>query len=680
MNRLKVAWIYPSIVFGAYWKPVIERFRQIYPNSVFFTGCVWPGFDSKDPACAAFEIVGQTRYVAAKEVGSGYKRAFIMASPAVLGPLTKFAPRVVFSSAFSVWTILALLVKPFTRWRVSIMYDGSSPNSDFRDSAFRTGMRKIMAHFTDAFVANSDAAKSYMMDVLAVPESKIFRETYLVPDVSELNVECSEENRQKIELLSVGLEGPVFLFVGQLIERKGIRTLLEAVRRVKEAGHQKFTILIIGDGEKRLEFEALAREFGVDSQIRWMGWIQYRQLGAFFRISDVFVFPTFEDCWGMAVSEAMTFGKPVLCSTGANSCELVHEGRNGFQFDPNDVDALAAGMTKFILAPELAATMGEQSREIIRAYTPESAAQGFAKVVAALTEAPAQESIGSLITRSLDAGKRALLTRCLRLKTEAGLPTPVAGQEPCIMVPSHSPVLDAHAETSFRRCLEVFAKRDILLVVPEGMDTSAYHRIGSNFTEVRVPVEWQSSLKAYNKMKCSSEFYKKFEGYSHMLTYELDAYAFRDELDLWCAKPYDYIGAPWFASFSEATPKSPMTAVGNSGFSLRRISSCLLVTRFWEQALEALDQPGLRLVAKWPIDDLNNLQTAAEDVFWSRHAKVAYPQFSVSPLEEARKFSFEVNPGVLYEMNGRELPFGCHKWFAYDPGFWAPFIGSTEPS
>jgi len=218
------------------------------------------------------------------------------------------------------------------------------------------------------------------------------------------------------------------------------------------------------------------------------------------------------------------------------------------------------------------------------------------------------------------------------------------------------------------------------LVVPEGIDTSAYHRLGDNFTEVRVPVSWQASLKAYNKMKCSSEFYERFQGYSHMLTYELDAYAFRDELDFWCAKSFDYIGAPWFEKFSSATPTSPMTAVGNSGFSLRRISSCLAVTRFWEEALEALNRPGVALLAKLPLDRLKLLQSVAEDVFWSRHAKVALPDFSVATLDEARRFSFEVNPGVLYEMNGRELPFGCHKWFAYDPAFWAQFIGSPEAS
>ena len=277
--------------------------------------------------------------------------------------------------------------------------------------------------------------------------------------------------------------------------------------------------------------------------------------------------------------------------------------------------------------------------------------------------------------------KRDLLTRILNLEAvEACSVKSMAGKEPCVMVPSHTPLLDAHAEMSFRRCLEVFSSRAIILVLPEGIDTSAYQRIGSNFEVIRVPVGWQSSLKAYNRMKCSSEFYQKFEQYSHMLTYELDAYAFRDELDLWCAKPYDYIGAPWFARFSESTAHDPMTGVGNSGFSLRRLSSCLSVTRFWENALAALHRPGLSPLVKWPLGYLDHLQTVAEDVFWSRYAGIAYPSFSIAPLDEARKFSFEVNPAFLYEMNGRSLPFGCHKWFLYDPEFWGPFIGAPEES
>ena len=39
-------------------------------------------------------------------------------------------------------------------------------------------------------------------------------------------------------------------------------------------------------------------------------------------------------------------------------------------------------------------------------------------------------------------------------------------------------------------------------------------------------------------------------------------------------------------------------------------------------------------------------------------------------------FAFEARPRTLYEMNGRQLPFGCHAWFRYDLAFWKPFVES----
>ncbi len=246
------------------------------------------------------------------------------------------------------------------------------------------------------------------------------------------------------------------------------------------------------------------------------------------------------------------------------------------------------------------------------------------------------------------------------------------------MVPSHKPTLDLHEETSFLRCLEVFERRAIVLVVPEGMDTSAFHRLGHGFEEMRVPPAWLASLGAYNRMKCGSEFYARFGSFSHMLTYELDAYAFRDELDLWCGKPFDYIGAPWFARWSESTANDPILAVGNSGFSLRRVGSCLKAAKNWETVQRWLGRPLVSQLARKPLWFMDDLKGRAEDGFWGTYARFVLPSFTVAPIHEAVRFSFEVNPSVLYEMNGRNLPFGCHKWFEYDPAFWAEFITSDD--
>jgi glycosyltransferase involved in cell wall biosynthesis len=82
----------------------------------------------------------------------------------------------------------------------------------------------------------------------------------------------------------------------------------------------------------------------------------------------------------MVVLEAMVFGKPILCSKGAGAYEMVIEGENGYLFEPQNPEEIAEGMRRFIDNPELAASMGEKSKQLIGQYTPEAAAKSMAEV------------------------------------------------------------------------------------------------------------------------------------------------------------------------------------------------------------------------------------------------------------------------------------------------------------
>jgi glycosyltransferase involved in cell wall biosynthesis len=89
-----------------------------------------------------------------------------------------------------------------------------------------------------------------------------------------------------------------------------------------------------------------------------------------------------EDTWGVVTLEAMLLGKPILCSKGAGTSELVVHGENGYVFPPDNATELADLMQKFLANPKLIGAMGERSRQIMAQYTPEAAA----KCLAAVTE------------------------------------------------------------------------------------------------------------------------------------------------------------------------------------------------------------------------------------------------------------------------------------------------------
>jgi glycosyltransferase involved in cell wall biosynthesis len=105
---------------------------------------------------------------------------------------------------------------------------------------------------------------------------------------------------------------PVILTVGQLIPRKGLDKLIEACGRIASRGLE-FSLVLVGEGSDRERLEELARQCSIKN-FKIVPHQHPSQLNEIYRSSDVFVFPTLEDIWGLAVNEAILTGTPVLCS------------------------------------------------------------------------------------------------------------------------------------------------------------------------------------------------------------------------------------------------------------------------------------------------------------------------------------------------------------------------------
>ena len=372
-NNVSIAWLLPSMERGNYWQPVLKEFTRFFQQTTVYTG-LWEGFVPGLEGAFTVEVVGKTQFFPTTQ-GVGYSYGLIYVSPKIIGYLLKFQPQVIFVSGFSLWTLLSILFKPLGRWRVVIVYDGSSPTVDYINSKPRLILRSTMVRFTDAFITNSGGGKSYLTKILGAEERCVFAKPYQVPDVKTLL-----GNQEKTLESEPELQEPVFLFVGKVIPRKGLKFLLEAGAILQQQGYQRYTLLIVGDGEQREELEAYSQNNGLTDCVQWAGWGNYDRLGAYFRRADVFVFPTLEDIWGVVLLEAMAFGKAILCSKWAGSSELVVEGANGYIFDPYNPQELAEMMRRFIDTPELIVSMGQKSQQLIAQHNPESAAKFLVEV------------------------------------------------------------------------------------------------------------------------------------------------------------------------------------------------------------------------------------------------------------------------------------------------------------
>jgi hypothetical protein len=226
-----------------------------------------------------------------------------------------------------------------------------------------------------------------------------------------------------------------------------------------------------------------------------------------------------------------------------------------------------------------------------------------------------------------------------------------------------------------------FNFHDYLLLANENSSYAKVQRFDNHYFE---------SINGYNLLLLSRLFYRKFRNYQYILIYQTDAWVFKNELLMWCKSGYDYIGAPWFSSFSQNITTSNIIGVGNGGFSLRNVKKMISILQrirvlkflysIWcnfkidshisfNKIILTLNFY-FKIKAFWELPSLLSCDVIQEDEFYGHIVSKLFFDFHLAPISEALKFSFEVNPRYLFEMNNYKLPFGCHAWEKYDRKFW----------
>lgn len=259
------------------------------------------------------------------------------------------------------------------------------------------------------------------------------------------------------------------------------------------------------------------------------------------------------------------------------------------------------------------------------------------------------------------------------------------GDECVVLIPVYKREMSELELLSFKQALKVF-DRPIVLYGPDNLDYSIYTDTARvNGREVGIQVfdkRYFGSVKDYNDLCLLRDFYIVFNRYEYMLLYQLDAYVFEDRLDYYMAKNCSFVGAPCFEGLSKAKD-TVFTGHLNGGLSLRRVDD------FIEVCDKACSLRGvLRLIGgsyleyrdfiKYILFKLGryaHLPFKWEDMFFSFGAKILKSDFRLADYEDARSFSFDFLPELLYKETGK-LPMGCH---AFDRkaniDFWKGIIG-----
>ncbi len=167
--------------------------------------------------------------------------------------------------------------------------------------------------------------------------------------------------------------GPVrLLFVGRLVERKGVHILIRALARVRE--RVEATLTVVGEGPEAAPLEAEARRVGVDPFVRFAGRVDEEALGGAYRSSDLFILPAVVDGkgdtegLGVVLLEALEFGLPLIASDAGGIPDIVRHGETGLLVPPGDAGALAGAIMRVIEDPAAAQERVEKGRAHMREH------------------------------------------------------------------------------------------------------------------------------------------------------------------------------------------------------------------------------------------------------------------------------------------------------------------------
>jgi glycosyltransferase involved in cell wall biosynthesis len=300
------------------------------------------------------------------------------------GAIRRFKPDVLLTSGYnnpSYWMTLfqaKKLRKPFVLWFNSWLHSAE------HNRGAVVAVKRFFVQHADAHVAFGGKARE-CLEVLGAYPGRIFTGLNTV-DMDWYR----EEYRSAGEGHSFRAERskypPVmFLYAGQLIERKNIQGLLEAFARLRD---REIGLFIVGSGPQREELEALCRTRPVEN-VFFEGFKQQVDMPRYYAMADVLILPSAREVWGLVVNEALATGLFVLCSNrAAAGFDLITDGWNGRLFDPHGADQLAELIreSKRDIA-EIRARREAISESACREFGIERLAEAFAAAIRTVTVA-----------------------------------------------------------------------------------------------------------------------------------------------------------------------------------------------------------------------------------------------------------------------------------------------------
>lgn len=331
-----------------------ERLWRIYKENIRFSYKVLPGISAhrKD----------STRY---------------FLNPTIIYELGEYSPDVIIVSGYShPSSFLAMLYAKMFKQRIILWGESNKYDQRYYYPLKESYKRWYVKNCTE-YLAAGAASFEYLVSLGAVADR-----IWVAPDAvdNDFFSQAYDKERKVKEMFrcSKGYPEKIILYVGRLIDQKGIFDLLKAFQALLHK-RPDLGLVLLGNGPQENAYKHFCQVNNLKN-VFFEGFVHQEDLPAYYAIADVLVLPTHSDPWGLVINEAMACKLPVIATDVAGAVQdLIYNGENGYVYKKGDIGGLVKSIQRVLNGDK--GKMGQKSYEIVQNYSPQKCAQGFLEVI-----------------------------------------------------------------------------------------------------------------------------------------------------------------------------------------------------------------------------------------------------------------------------------------------------------
>ncbi|MFB9995026.1 glycosyltransferase family 4 protein [Deinococcus oregonensis] len=296
---------------------------------------------------------------------SGFTFLGITFSPSLIWHLAKGDYDVYLSGIVGKFSLPITFLVAKTKRKPFVLWTGVWHRIDTKIHRAIFPLTKYIYQHADGIVVYGNHVRDYLISEGVEPH-RIFIADHAVQN-EHYNLPVTDAEKEVLrKKWGIRPEQKIILYLGRLVKEKGVKDLILALSNLSGDS----ILLIAGTGQEREMLELQAKALGVESQVRFVGYIQPEMAYQYFALADVSVLPSLttpehKEPWGLTVNESFNQGTPVIASdsVGAAAGGFLRDGLDGFIFPEGDWRALTDAL-KRVLEDQ---TLREQLSDNVRA-------------------------------------------------------------------------------------------------------------------------------------------------------------------------------------------------------------------------------------------------------------------------------------------------------------------------